>query len=55
MKKDILNGKIIENTYGKDYIVFMDNEENILALYHTYEKDHTKLKPLVMLGGIKWH
>ncbi len=53
LKKDILNGKIIENTYGKDYIVFMDNEENILALYHTYEKDHTKLKPLVMLGGIK--
>lgn len=52
LKKDILNGKIIDNTFGYDEIVFIDNEDKVLALYKTYDKDNTKIKPEVMLGGI---
>ncbi len=53
LKKDILNGKIIENTYNQDRILFKDKEGALLALYQTYEKDNTKIKPYIMIGGIK--
>ena len=52
LKKDILNGKIIDNIYNTDMIVFIDNEDKVLALYKTYDKDNTKIKPEIMLGGI---
>jgi hypothetical protein len=26
----------------------------VLALYRTYEKDNSKIKPYKMFGGIKW-
>lgn len=53
LKKDILNGKIISNIYGKDEIVFLDSEGLVLAIYKTYDKDNTKLKPYIMIGGLK--
>ena len=53
LKKDILNGKIISNIYGKDEIVFIDSEGLVLAIYQTYDKDNTKLKPYIMIGGLK--
>ena len=40
LKKDILNGKIISNIYGKDEIVFLDSEGLVLAIYQTYDKDN---------------
>lgn len=52
LKKDILNGKIIYNCFGVNEIVFIDNDDKVLALYKTYEKDNTKIKPEIMLGGI---
>ena len=55
LKKDILNGKIISNIYGKDEVVFIDSDELVLAIYQVYEKDNTKLKPYIMIGGLKWH
>lgn len=53
LKKDILNGKIIDDIYNKDKVVFIDGEDNVLAIYSKYEKDNTKIKPYVMLGGVK--
>lgn len=52
LKKDILNGKIISNIYNEKKIVFIDNEDLVLALYEVYHKDNTKMKPTIMLGGI---
>ena len=52
LKKDILNGKIIDNVYNTDRIVFYDKDDKVLAVYKTYDKDSTKIKPEVMLGGV---
>lgn len=52
LKKDILNGKIIDNKYNKDNIVFIDNDSKVLAFYKRYDKDNSKLKPYIMFGGV---
>lgn len=52
LKKDILNGKIIDNVYNNERIVFYDKGDKALALYKVYEKDNTKIKPEVMFGGV---
>lgn len=43
-KKDIINGKILKNIHNKD-ILFIDKDNNALAIYKIYEKDNTKIKP----------
>lgn len=53
LKKDILNGKIIKNIYNKEEIMFIDSDANVLAIYRTYQKDITMVKPFIMIGGIK--
>ena len=53
LKKDILNGKIIDNIYNCDKILFVDSLGGILAIYSLYDKDSSKLKPYKMFGGIK--
>lgn len=53
LKKDILNGKIIEDIYHKGRIVILDHDNLVLAVYKPYEKDLTKLKPEIMLGGVE--
>ncbi len=52
LKKDILNGKIIDNIYGSEKIVFLDKDNKVLAIYKRYEKDNNKIKPYIVLGGI---
>ena len=52
LEKDILNGKILDNIYGENEIVFIDSNDKVLALYKIYDKDNTKIKPEIMLGGI---
>lgn len=52
LKKDILNGKIINNIYTHDKVVFLDDNDLVLAIYRVYEKDNSKMKPDIMLGGI---
>ena len=52
LKKDILNGKIIKNVYASEKIVFCDTFDKVLAIYVVYDKDKTKMKPDVVLGGI---
>lgn len=48
LKFKIKNGSIIDNKWNDKEILFLDTKDNILALYKTYEKDHTKLKPWKM-------
>lgn len=43
----IRNGAIIKNTYMKDEVTFIYNNE-VIAIYRKYEKDDTKLKPYKM-------
>lgn len=52
LKKDILNGKIINNIYNQDKVVFLDESDLVLAIYRIYDKDKSKMKPDIMLGGI---
>ena len=40
----IKNGSILENRYKKDIIMFY-KDNNLIAIYKTYEKDITKIKP----------
>lgn len=50
-KKEILNGKILPNIYNESLIMFVDKNNNLLAIYEVYEKDNSLIKPYVMLGG----
>lgn len=42
----ILNGRILENRYDQDLVVFKSESDNVLAIYEVYDKDNTKIKPL---------
>ena len=42
----ILNGRILENRYDRDLVVFKNESDNVLAIYEVYDKDNTKIKPL---------
>lgn len=48
-KKEILNGKIIDNIYNAKEVLFIDNQNNTLAIYQEYDKDNSKLRPWKML------
>ena len=50
IKKQVLNGTIINNVYNSDEILFISNNEAI-ALYKKYDKDKNKLKPYKMFKG----
>ena len=42
----IFNGRILENRYDQDLVVFKNESDNVLAIYEVYDKDNTKIKPL---------
>ena len=48
-EKLISNGAIIDNSWNKTEILFVDENNILIALYKKYEKDETKLKPWKML------
>ena len=48
LKKQILNGALIENIYENDIIMFK-LDDNVVALYKIYDKDKSLLKPYKML------
>lgn len=48
MEKKIKNGQILKNDFGFSIVLFLDQNENPLTLYHTYEKDQDYLKPWKM-------
>lgn len=45
LEKDLLDGKILNNTFNNDIILFVDNNNNPISLYKIYDKDNTKIKP----------
>ncbi len=53
LKKAVLNGAILDNKYGVDQVLFVDRDGLVIALYHVYDKDNSKIKPYKMFGGIK--
>lgn len=50
LKKEILNGKLLDNIYNCDKILFVDEKKGVLAIYTVYDKDNSKIKPYKMLG-----
>ncbi len=49
LENKIKNGSILENRYKDPIILFQNIQGTYLALYKTYEKDNTKIKPWKML------
>lgn len=43
----IKNGRLIDNIYKSDYITFIYQDE-VIAIYKTYDKDNAKMKPYKM-------
>jgi len=52
LKNKILNGRILDNRYKSDKIVFVDKSNNVLAIYKVYDKDITKIKPIKVFKDI---
>ena len=53
LKNKILNGQILDKINTFKEVLFIDKENNELAIYKEYDKDSSKIKPYIMLGGIK--
>lgn len=53
IENKIRNGRILENRYDEDVIVFINEHEEVLAIYKVYDKDNTKVKPIKVLKGVK--
>lgn len=51
LKIKIQNGALIKNIYNEDIILFLDKNDNMLALYKKYDKDETMMKPWKMFKG----
>lgn len=49
LEKLVCNGAIVDNVWNKDKVLFIDKNDNLIALYKLYDKDNTKLKPWKML------
>lgn len=48
LENDIRNGKLLKNIYRLKEILFVSEEDEVLALYHEYEKDKKLIKPWKM-------
>ena len=48
LEQCIKNGKILDNIYLEDEVLFINEQNHVLALYKKYEKDETKIKPWKM-------
>jgi tRNA pseudouridine55 synthase len=52
IENKIRNGRILENRYEEDVIVFINEQDEVLAIYKVYDKDNSKVKPIKVLKGI---
>ncbi|MDD2519021.1 MAG: tRNA pseudouridine(55) synthase TruB [Bacilli bacterium] len=48
LEEDLKNGKIIDNIYGSSEVLFINSNNDPIALYKTYDKDKNKMKPWKM-------
>jgi len=53
IENKIRNGRILENRYDEDVIVFINSKEEVLAIYKVYDKDNAKVKPIKVISGVK--
>ena len=53
IENKIRNGRILENRYDEDIIVFINSNDEVLAIYQVYDKDNTKIKPIKVIRGVK--
>lgn len=51
LENKIKNGCILENRYNSDVIAFIDKNDNLLAIYKSYDKDNLKIKPWKMFNN----
>ena len=51
LKEKIQNGSLIQNIYNEDIVLFLDEKDNLIALYKKYNKNETLLKPWKMFKG----
>lgn len=49
IENKISNGRILENRYDEDIIIFINSKDEVLAIYKVYDKDNTKIKPIKVL------
>jgi len=49
IENKILNGRILENRYDTDVIIFINSKEEVLAIYGVYDKDNSKVKPIKVI------
>ena len=47
--KKISNGVVLDNVYGCDMVVFLNKQNEVIAIYKRYDKDIAKIKPLHVL------
>lgn len=45
IENKIKNGCLLENIYVEDIIVFLNKNQDVIAIYRKYEKDNKKIKP----------
>lgn len=45
IENKIKNGCLLENIYVEDIIVFLNKNQEVIAIYRKYEKDNKKIKP----------
>lgn len=48
LEEELKNGKIIDNIYESSEILFINENNEPIALYKTYDKDNNKIKPWKM-------
>ena len=46
LERKILNGAILDNYYAESIVGFKNKDEKVIAIYKTYDKDISKIKPL---------
>ena len=49
LKKDIMNGNVVDKFFNNDLCLLKDQDNQELAIYQVYDKDNNKVKPYVML------
>ena len=46
IESKIKNGRVLENRYDKDMVVFKNQKDEVVGIYEPYYKDNTKIKPI---------
>ena len=53
LEKKISDGAILNNNYNESMIGFKNSNNEVIAIYKTYNKDISKIKPLKVFNNIE--